>query len=147
MKKIKTIYKNLIKEYQTTNLVDITKSLGVFLRFSNLGKTQGIHYTVNIEDSTYNVIEINDNLDEYEQKYTLAHELGHFLLHSSTSVYFLRKYTNYKPTGIELEADLFASYFLVSDEEILEINDINYLVKNYKLSENVITERIKYIEK
>lgn len=56
------------------------------------------------------IIHINEDLSIKEQTYTLAHELGHFFIHKNTNINFLTKY--------ELEADIFASYFVISDEEI-----------------------------
>ena len=98
-----------------------------------------------IEDSIYHCIHINNNLSSNEQRYTLAHELGHYILHQGSNLHFLRRVTSTPLSRQEIEADLFASYFMVSDEEIKEINNLTYISEAYKLDYRICEKRLEYI--
>ena len=54
-------------------------------------------------------IHINCDLDEYQQKFTCAHELGHALLHPDLSTPFLRESTLFSVDKLEVEANRFAA--------------------------------------
>lgn len=94
-----------------------------------------------IDNITYHYIHINKNLSSTEQRYTLAHELGHYRY----NIHFLRRVTSIPLSRQEIEADLFASYFLVSDEEIKEINNLTYISQSYKLDYRICERRLEYI--
>lgn len=58
---------------------------------------------------------------EARQNFTLAHELGHLLLHKSSMIDDEQDLNSHK--GKEAEANRFAGYFLVPDEYLLSISD------------------------
>ena len=68
-------------------------------------------------------IHINQNLPEYIQKLTCAHELGHALIHPNTNTPFLRNSTFYSVDKLEIEANTFAAELLISDDDIEEYKD------------------------
>ena len=130
---IKEIYTSLVNTYGTNDPLKIIKRLGIIVQFTDLGENKGLYHTLEIEDNIYHCIHINNQLSSKEQKYTLAHELGHFILHKGSNVHFLRRVTSTPLSRQEIEADLFASYFIVSDEEIREINNLTHISEAYKL--------------
>lgn len=142
---IKEIYTSLTNKYGTTDPLKIIKKLGIIVQFANLGENKGLYHTLEIDNITYHCIHINNNLSSKEQRYTLAHELGHYILHKGSNVHFLRRVTNIPLSRQEIEADLFASYFMVSDEEIKEINNLTYISEAYNLDYRICEKRLEYI--
>lgn len=142
---IKETYTSLVKEFGTNDPLKIIKELGIIVRFANLGENKGLYHTLKIDNITYHCIHINNNLSSTEQRYTLAHELGHYILHKGSNIHFLRRVTNTPLSRQEIEADLFASYFMVSDEEIKEINNLTYISQSYKLDYRICERRLEYI--
>jgi Zn-dependent peptidase ImmA (M78 family) len=69
------------------------------------------------------IIYINDLYCEREQIITAAHELGHYFLHGNSEVLYLRNNTLNMPSAYELEANTFASEFLVDDSIFNEYTD------------------------
>ena len=142
---IKEIYTSLTNKYGTNDPLKIIKRLGIIVQFADLGENKGLYHTLKIEDNIYHCIHINNNLSSNEQRYTLAHELGHYILHQGSNLHFLRRVTNTPLSRQEIEADLFASYFIVSDEEIKEINNITHIAQSYKLDYRICERRLEYI--
>ena len=68
-------------------------------------------------------IHINQTLDEYNAKFTCAHELGHAILHPNASTPFLRSKTFLSVDKLEIEANIFAVNLLIPDETIMENNN------------------------
>ena len=143
---IKEIYTSLVNTYGTNDPLKIIKRLGIIVQFTDLGENKGLYHTLEIEDNIYHCIHINNQLSSKEQKYTLAHELGHFILHKGSNVHFLRRVTSTPLSRQEIEADLFASYFIVSDEEIREINNLTHISEAYKLYYSICEKRLEYLE-
>ena len=143
---IKETYNSLVKEFGTNNPLKIIKELGIIVQFSDLWENKGLYHTLEIEENTYHCIHINNKLSSKEQKYTLAHELGHYILHKGSNVHFLRRVTSTPLSRQEIEADLFASYFIVSDEEIREINNLTHVSEAYKLDYSICEKRLEYLE-
>lgn len=142
---IKEIYTSLVNTYGTNNPLRIIKELGIIVQFADLGENKGLYHTLEIEDIIYHCIHINNKLSSSEQRYTLAHELGHYILHQGSNIHFLRRVTSTPLSRQEIEADLFASYFIVSDEEIKEINNLTYISEAYKLDYRICEKRLEYI--
>lgn len=143
---IKDVYYSLIKEYGTTNPFNIARQLGITVLFNDLGSNNGLYHTLEICNKTYHYIHINNNLSDEDKRYTMAHELGHFILHKGSNLHFLRRISRVPLSRQEIEADLFASYFIISDEEIKEINNISHISKSFKLDYRICEERIKYLD-
>lgn len=142
---IKEIYTSLTNKYGTNDPLRIIKELGIIVQFADLGENKGLYHTLEIEDNIYHCIHINNNLSNTDKRYTMAHELGHFILHKGSNLHFLRRISRVPLSRQEIEADLFASYFIISDEEIKEINNITHISESFKLDYRICEERIKYI--
>lgn len=63
---------------------------------------------------------LNENLEESEIRFVMAHELGHAILHPRQNCYFIRSKTLLSAAKIEVEANLFAAELLISDQMIAE---------------------------
>jgi Zn-dependent peptidase ImmA (M78 family) len=77
----------------------------------------------------YKVIEknrfifVNSNLDEYERRVVIAHEIGHDVLHREFAANgILPEFTLYDMTSRpEYEANVFAADILLDDDEVFEL--------------------------
>lgn len=88
-------YRNIVVCYLDENCV----SKGAYEKF------EGIQY-----------IYINTKLCEFERRMTLAHELGHSILHPDVDTFELKKVAPHFLAKYENEANIFAAEFLLSDD-------------------------------
>ena len=72
-------------------------------------------------DPSHPLIVVKKQRAEARQTFTLAHELGHILLHRMSSIDDESDLFSHR--GKEAEANKFAGYFLVPDETLAEIDD------------------------
>ena len=99
-----------------------------------------------IKDVYYSLIQ------EYgtNNPFTIARQLGITVLFNDlgtgSNLHFLRRISRVPLSRQEIEADLFASYFIVTDEEIKEINNITHISESFKLDYRICEERIKYLD-
>lgn len=89
------------------NLVDLVEKHGVIVVMCNFESTD-IDGRSMYTNSRQPIIFLNTNLPADRQRFTLAHELGHLIMHMSSLA----------PEGTEKEADAFASEFLIPEKEL-----------------------------
>lgn len=83
------------------------------------------------------VITLDENLDEYEERYILAHELGHIVLHKGQSTTFYRANNFGNIPKIEREANEFATLLLLHGQmydnkyDALRENGIPYEMERF----------------
>lgn len=65
------------------------------------------------------VIMVKEGLPIAEQKFIVAHELGHIFLHSGLNFYFITEHTYFPISKFEFEANIFAVELLISDNDIM----------------------------
>lgn len=104
-----------------------------------------------------NTIYISSNIHENRKRFTLAHELGHYLIHkkkdnSYKGVRFRSEFISSKEKNEEREANLFASLLLMPthylNEELKNNTEISeefifQLAKKYKVSSIAMTIRLE----
>lgn len=129
----------LIEKFQTRDPVEIAKGLGIRVLYEELGMINGYYNEV----GTLKFIHVNNRLSEEQQIFTAAHELGHAILHEKTNVLFLHAFTHERTGRMEHEANTFATFLLISDEEVEEYKrlPIPKLMDMYNLNEQLIIER------
>jgi len=106
---IKAISIGVIEEYGTNDPFKLVDLMDIPLLFHELPETIDA-YRLN------NIIVINKNLDYVKQKWVLAHEIGHYILHDNCDTY--GRYASNSlliKEKIENEANFFASELLLSD--------------------------------
>lgn len=111
--------KMLTSKFQTRNPFELAKCLGIIVIYSPLTDVKGFCQCIKRTKFIY----ISDQLDENEQQFVCAHELGHLLLHGGVNRYFMSSCTQLIPGRYEREADQFAVDLLWSDEELREYQD------------------------
>lgn len=113
------MYENLIREVLSFLYIKkppikpdiIAYGLGLELHFLNLSsQISGILYKRN---NKHGII-INKNEAITRQRFTLAHEIGHFFLHAPKEVIYW-DYPKFQNLQIEREANIFAASLLIPD--------------------------------
>ncbi len=125
---------NLITKYRTKNPFKLANSLGVQVRFEDLGEVRGLFKKI----LRRRYIFINSKLSEFDQRIVCCHELGHAILHSSNDYQFLIDNTRIlRRSKLEDEANLFASYLLFPDDEIIEEFEFKETETNFWMLEEI----------
>lgn len=121
---IKKLVTKIIKKYKTNNPFELAEALGIEVLYENLGSING-YYTKMLR-SKY--IHVNYNLNDSRQRYTVAHELGHAILHPNANTPFLRENTLFSVDKLERQANTFAVELLMPDNVISQYE--GYTVHN-----------------
>ncbi|MFN3699253.1 MAG: ImmA/IrrE family metallo-endopeptidase [Dictyoglomus sp.] len=143
------MYENLIRDILSFLYIKkppikpdiIAYGLGLELRLLNLSsQISGILYKRNNK----HVIIINKNDAITRQRFTLAHEIGHFLLHTPKEAIY-SDYPKFQNLQIEREANIFAASLLIPDFILEEY--LNYSVEKisqiFFVSKKVAEIRLK----
>lgn len=116
-KRITSLVSHYTKLFGTNDPFKIAKSLGIFISFEPLGNIAGMYKY--IEHARW--IFLNSNIeDENFIRIIMAHELGHALLHQKENCCFMAHYTLLLTSKIERQANIFASYLLITDDMLNE---------------------------
>lgn len=99
----------LVKKYRTNCPFDIAGSLGIHIRYANLGATtKGLYY----RKLRRRFIIIHNGLSPEWERYVCAHELGHDRLHKGISRFFMEEHSYFCPGKFEQQANRFAVLLL-----------------------------------
>lgn len=93
----------------------IAENENIIVRSAPLGKCHGYYLSID----GVRVIRYNSDDAEPVQRYTVAHELGHYFLHADAN-FFALKNTLFSSGWQERQADKFAIYLLISDADLTE---------------------------
>lgn len=168
-KHIRTVVDRILLEHRITSphvpVEKIVESLGIQLKKDDVEDNLS-GFLVRDTNKGTAVIGVNSNHSEPRQRFTIAHEIGHYLLHEGEVVHFdgnrpgftvnLRhKDDSESSSDIEREANLFAAEllmparFLEQDERIKHLDLLNEeddvlqdISKEYKVSLQALTYRL-----
>ena len=138
---IKKIVKDLCQKYQTNNPYELVRSMGIILQYGE--KMEGVRGFY-LYDSRIKLICISNNLPHYIERFVVAHELGHSVLHKQSCAPFL-KTTFLSVDRMEIQANKFASELIISDSSLMECKDytISQIAGLYGLPVEIIKLRLK----
>lgn len=155
----KTLYRIKVENglsYPENNLLEIATTLGVAvyeIDFQKIYQKQGINGVIQWDNDKPSIY-INKNYTPERKTFTLAHELGHFILHPNSKKYridFIDYTKEDKETEEEIEANYFAGSLLVPKEKLLELlrftDKTEKIAEYFGVSKAVIDTRIKWIQK
>lgn len=139
-KDIKKTVKYYVKKYETNDPFKLAEHLGVLIQFGNID-FEGCYMFL----KNHRYIFLNQNLEENELRFVMAHELGHAILHRKTNCYFIRNQTLLLNSKIEIEANKFAVELLISDKDLEEYRGLTtgQLAQLYGYDEELIMLRLK----
>ena len=130
---------------QFTNVIAIAMALGYKVMATNFEKNiSGM--VVNNADGKY--IYVNKNDTPERQRFTIAHEIGHILLHhvQKDEEYFVDYRNNNQYNDREFEADNFAAALLMPREKSIstwyETEDVDDFAKAMKVSRAAASIRL-----
>ncbi len=135
---IRKVIGNLKKQFDTTNPFELAESLDITLIVTSLGSISGMYKYINRNKTIF----LNENLNEYEQRFVLAHEIGHAILHTKSSCFFSNTLNN--KLKIEYQANLFAAELLIDLNEIDKLYLQGYSIKQLAAYYNVPVELIEF---
>lgn len=103
------------RRYQTNDPYEIAEICGIEVVSRKFETMKGM-YSVT-EHNPY--IFLNDKLDEYMERVVMFHELGHHFMHRYNAVSTFKEHTLYDMSSkMEIEANTFATNFMISDEDV-----------------------------
>ncbi|NGP56814.1 ImmA/IrrE family metallo-endopeptidase [Paenibacillus thiaminolyticus] len=108
---IKQTVSQISNKYQSNEPGEIAAHRNVLVLYEELGDVFGYFNTFN----RIQMIHINHSLEKEMQRFVMAHELGHSLLHSNLNTPFMKRYTLFAVDRIEREANRFAVELLLPD--------------------------------
>lgn len=113
---VKDIVESIVRKYHTRNPYELADYLHIYVSRYDLKEIRGYYL------NTYRVKQIwlNCNLSKHDERFVLAHEIGHSVLHPNACTPFLKSHTLISINKMELEANKFATELLITDEIILE---------------------------
>lgn len=159
--KIDAIIENLRMKtglsFPEDNLVNLAKALGIEVYESNFTKHDNVDGFIEYPQKNTEKIKIylNKNRPPERKKFTLAHELGHYVLHHDNKKMYRVDEVDYskddEETKKETEANYFAASLLVPEEKLKSImalskGDVNIAAKYFGVSKPVIENRIKWLK-
>jgi Zn-dependent peptidase ImmA (M78 family) len=108
---IKDTIVNLLEKYGTNEPTELATLLGINIVYEFLADMQGYY----VKSNKHKFIVVNDNLDYYDQRVVIAHELGHALLHPELNTSFMTNSTYMNVDKYECQANRFVAELLLPD--------------------------------
>ncbi|WP_195932123.1 ImmA/IrrE family metallo-endopeptidase [Turicibacter sanguinis] len=131
----------VVKKYKTSDPFELADILNINVVFFPLGDCNG--YSTTISREKY--ICINSTLPKHQIQLTLAHEIGHILLHKHFNTPYIKAHTKLLINKLEIEANTFAIHLLITDEELKEYSGytLHQLAMIFGYPEEFIELRLK----
>lgn len=107
--------RGIVRRYRTNDPFQLCQALGIAILHLPMEDVRGLFLRL----KRRSIIYLADGLDDYEQRFVCAHELGHFLLHKQVNRLFMETRTLLKTSVYEREADRFAAWLLYPDDQPL----------------------------
>ena len=133
--------KSIIRRFKTLDPFELANCMDILVLDVPLPKDTGgffQHY------KRIKIIYLNEDLNEYERKIVLAHEIAHSILHPNLNRIFLDNHTHFSGDRFENEANLLASYMILPDNELKGY--LEYGSTKYQISK-ITGIDIKFIDK
>jgi len=134
-------------EMAPLNVEDLTLKLGITLKSKPLGDLSGILYK---DESNNWFIDINQLHHKNRQRYTIAHELGHYFLHKHLKDRFEDEifFRGGESSNEEWQANEFASCILMPEQQFRQsikdgVNTIERLASKFEVSSIALRIRAK----
>ena len=100
----------LVREYKTEDPFELAERMDITVHYHELLGTNGYYL---LYKGKKNIV-VNKNLERHLQKFIVAHEIGHSVLHPDTNAFLLSD-TLFPTDRQEIEADKFAINLLLPD--------------------------------
>ncbi len=137
------IAENKIDTSEPVDIVALARKLGFAVALLDLPETEDGFVLVDVNDNNLfnlnsdKVIGVNENRNFIDQRFIVAHELGHFLLHSKNEPLFAHRENIKGKNQEENDADYFAACILMYEELFIYVYNALEKVTN-KLEEKIL---------
>lgn len=129
-----------VKKYCSDDPQCLCRMMDIDVVYRNMGSGETDIKAMMVRSCRMICIIINSNLSEDVQRFILAHELGHAVLHAGTS-HFTDRIAFNERSLMETEANVFAAELLVPDTDIL-IDELK--VNGYTVFQLAARYRVPY---
>ena len=138
---LQAMIQKLVRQAGTRDPFEIARQKHIIITEEPLGSIRGYYSRSHRQP----VIHINSALSESQRRFTCAHELGHALLHPKANTPFLHSRTLFSFNRYEIEANRFAVWLLISDEDLAEYPDrtIPQLAQIFGVTPALMEHRLK----
>ena len=117
--RIKRRVEQIVRKYRTRDPFEMIKGMNVILVYYPLEGVHGFYQYF----QRNNIIYLDERLSKNEQRFVLAHELGHMFLHKKSNAIFMDTRTQFTTDKFELEANTFAIDLLLPDSLLEEYKE------------------------
>lgn len=139
--------------YPEVGVVDLAKLLGLKVGFVDMNLTKDTNYSGAIRYNTKNkedgaIIFIEDSEPSVRKKFTIAHEIGHFLLHEGAKNRLEKVNYDDDESEDETEANYFAASLLMPEKMVkdaLKEMSFDEMVEYFNVSRTALINRIRWI--
>lgn len=121
---IKEKVQYLAKKYDTHSPYELADYLGICVYRIPLGSIRGYFYG----ERRIKQIFLNNELSDHTERFVLAHEIGHSVMHPKSNTLFLQN-TLFSTDRLEIQANKFAIELLLPDRTLMEHPD--YTMQNW----------------
>lgn len=132
------VVEDLKKKYKTSDPFKLVDCLGITLIITSLGSISGMYKYIKRNKTIF----LNNNLNEYERRFVLAHEIGHAVMHTKSSCFFNNTFNN--KLKMEYQANMFAAELLIDFKGIDTVYLEKYSIKQLAAYFNVPVELIEF---
>lgn len=115
----------IARMFKSRDPFEIVRGLNVILVHYPLDGVRGFYQYF----QRNNIIYLDERLSDPEQRFVLAHELGHMFLHKKANAIFMDTRTQLNGARYEQEADLFAMELLLPDDLLSEYWETGYSIE------------------
>lgn len=146
MNHVKDELYDLIRKFNTRDPYSIVSKMNVELIYNKFHpKIKGL--TVYDSKKKIHQVGLNINLSYIMERFVLAHELGHIVLHPKTGRYFIEKNTLFIPDKLEAKANQFAASLLIDKEKLIKLvaknEDIDRIAFELEVPRELVKIRLK----
>lgn len=114
--KIRNTVDTLCGKYKTRNPYELIDAMDIILQYGeHMEKVRGFYLYAN----RIKLICVGNGLPEHIERFVIAHELGHAVMHKRSCAPFLQN-TFLSLDKMEIEANKFAVELIIHDEEIMQ---------------------------
>lgn len=118
---VKEVVNHTVKKYHSRCPYELAEHLNIHIEKCELGQIRGYY----LKAYRIKQIFLNCNLTKETERFVLAHEIGHSLLHPDANTPFLREHSFLSVDKLEIEANKFAIELLLPDDVIEQYKDYN----------------------
>lgn len=138
---VRSIVERTVQKYQTRSPYELADCLGIKVSRNELGSVRGYY----LKKYRIKQIILNCDLNSTDEKFVLAHEIGHSILHPDCNTPFLSENTYLSKNKYECEANKFAIELLIPDDVLDDNPDYTFeqLSKMTGYAEELINLRLK----